>query len=60
MALGKGGTDEDQIDPSKFLKVGDKVLYGRYSGDEIKLKDKDGKEIEVRILRLEAVLGIVS
>jgi len=31
------GTDEDL---KEMIKVGDKVLYGKYAGDEIKLEDK--------------------
>lgn len=60
IALGKGGIGKDTQNPSDFLKVGDKVLFGRYAGDEIKLKDKNGKEIEVKILHLDSVLGKVA
>lgn len=59
IAVGKGGVGEGD-DPSKFLKVGDKVLFGKYSGDEVKLKTKDGKDVEVKILRLDSVLGKVK
>lgn len=59
LALGKGGIGKDSSDPSKYLKVGDKVLFGKYAGDEVKLKDKQGKDIEVKVLHLDAVLGIV-
>jgi chaperonin GroES len=63
IALGKGGinTSEGKVsNPHDFLKVGDKVLFGKYSGDEVKLKDKNNKDVEVKILRLDSVLGIVS
>ena len=60
IAVGKGGIGENADNPSEFLKVGDKVLFGKYSGDEVKLKDKSGKEIEVKVLRLDSVLGIVK
>jgi chaperonin GroES len=60
LALGNGGIGEDKVDPSKHLKIGDKVLFGKYSGDEVKLKTKDGKDIEVKILHLDSVLGIVK
>ena len=60
LALGKGGIGEDKVDPSKFLKVGDTVLFGKYAGDEVKLKDKDGKDVEVKILHLDSVLGLVK
>ena len=60
LALGTGGIGEDKVDPREFLKVGDKVLFGKYAGDEVKLKDKDGKDVEVKILHLDSVLGLVK
>lgn len=60
LALGKGGIGEDKINPTEFLKVGDKVLFGKYAGDEVKLKDKDGKDVEVKILHLDSILGLVK
>lgn len=60
LAVGKGGIGKDSVDPSEFLKPGDVVLYGKYAGDEVKLKDKDGKDVEVKILHLDSVLGIVK
>jgi len=60
VALGKGGIGKECANPMAFLKVGDKVLFGRYAGDDIKMKTKDGKEIEVKILHLDSVLGKVE
>lgn len=60
LAVGTGGTGEDIVDASKFVGVGDRVLFGKYAGDEIKLKTKDGKDVEVKVLRLDSVLGKVS
>ena len=60
LAVGTGGTGEDIVDASKFLSVGDKILFGKYAGDEIKLKTKDDKEVEVKVLRLDSVLGTVA
>lgn len=60
LALGKGGIGKDSVNPSEYLKVGDKVLFGKYAGDEVKLKDKDGKDVEVKILHLDSVLGLVK
>ncbi len=31
------------------LKVGDKVVFGKYAGDEVEL-DEDGKKVEYKIL----------
>ena len=60
LALGKGGIGKDSINPQEFLKVGDIVLFGKYAGDDVKLKTRSGKDIEVKILHLDSVLGIVK
>lgn len=60
IAVGKGGVGKDMVDPSKFLKVGDRVLFGKYAGDDVKLKGADGKDIEVKILHLDGVLGKIA
>ena len=64
IAMGKGGIMNDKgvlsPDPHKYLKLGDIVLFGRYAGDDIKLKSKAGKDVEVKILHLDSVLGIVK
>lgn len=58
LAVGKGGVG-DMPNPQDFIKVGDKVLFGKYAGDDVKVKTTEGKEVEVKILRLESVLGKV-
>jgi chaperonin GroES len=60
LALGKGGLGKDSVNPSEFLKEGDTVLFGKYAGDDVKLKSKSGKDVEVKILHLDSVLGIVK
>ncbi len=64
IALGKGGIMNDHgvvsPDPHKFLKIGDTVLFGRYAGDDLKLKTKAGKDMEVKVLHLDSILGIVK
>ncbi|OGJ56712.1 hypothetical protein A3D88_00730 [Candidatus Peribacteria bacterium RIFCSPHIGHO2_02_FULL_52_16] len=60
LALGKGGIGKDSVNPSEFLKVGDKVLFGKYAGDDVKLKSKDGKDVEVKILHIDSILGLVK
>ena len=59
IAVGKGSIGKDCANPSEFLKVGDIVLFGKYAGDDVKLKTKAGKDIEVKILHLDSVLGLV-
>lgn len=60
MAVGKGGIGKDNVNPSSFVKVGDRVLFGKYAGDDVKLKSTDGKDIEVKVLHLDSVLGIIE
>ena len=40
VAVGEGRRDGDKLIPLT-VKVGDKVLYGRYTGNEIKYDDKE-------------------
>ncbi len=60
LAVGKGGVGKDCANPSEFLKPGDIVLFGKYSGDDVKVKDKRGKDIEIKVLHLDGVLGKVA
>ena len=46
------GTDEKL---QKIVKAGDKVLYGKYSGDEIELEGK-----KLLIVKKEDILAIVK
>ena len=55
VAVGKGkSNDEGKVFPLD-VKAGDTILFGKYSGTEIKL---DGEEF--LIMREEEVLGIVA
>ena len=55
MAVGKGRTnDEGKVIPLD-VKAGDKILFGKYSGTEIKI---DGEEF--LILREDEVLAVVG
>lgn len=60
LALGEGGIGKDTSNPTEFLKVGDHVLFGRYAGDDVKLKDTDGKDVEVKVLHLDSILGKIA
>lgn len=55
VAVGKGKTTEDGKLIPMEVKNGDTVLYGKYSGTEIKINDE-----EYLIMREEDVLGIVK
>ena len=55
MAVGKGRvSDEGKVIPLD-VKAGDKILFGKYSGSEIKV---DGEEL--LIMREEDILGVVE
>ena len=55
VAVGKGKVNEDGKVIPLDVKAGDRILFGKYSGSEIKI---DGEEH--LILREEDVLGIVE
>jgi chaperonin GroES len=56
IAVGKGKyLDNGQIQPLE-VKVGDRVLYGKYSGSEITTKEGE----ELLIMKEEDVLAIVK
>ena len=55
LAAGPGERDEDGKRIAMDVKVGDRVLYAKYSGTEVKM---DGKKL--LILRESDILGIVE
>jgi len=56
VAVGKGKTLENGSIQVPEVKVGDKVLYGKYSGNEITTKEGE----ELLILREEDILAIIK
>src|SRR6187399_1091842 len=55
IAAGEGKYKEDGTRQALDVKAGDRVLFGKYSGSEIKL---DGDEFI--IMREDEILGIIS
>ncbi len=55
IAAGEGKYKEDGTRQTLDVKAGDRVLFGKYSGSEIKL---DGEEFI--IMREDEILGIIS
>jgi chaperonin GroES len=55
MAVGNGRVLEDGKTVPLDVKVGDRVLIGKYSGTEVKLDD-----VEYIILREDEVLGVIK
>ncbi len=54
VAVGPGKVGDDGKRHPMDVKVGDKILFGKYSGSEVKLNDE-----EFLIMREEDVLGIL-
>ena len=54
IAVGPGKVGEDGKRQPMDVKAGDKILFGKYSGSEVKLNDE-----EYLIMREEDVLGIL-
>ena len=54
ISVGPGKYEDGKLVPMT-VKVGDKVLYGKYSGTEVKLDDED-----YLILRESDVLAVIS
>ncbi len=56
VAVGKGKVLENGTVQTPEVKVGDKVLYGKYSGNEITTKEGE----ELLIMREEDILAIIK
>ena len=56
VAVGKGKILDNGTTQAPEVKVGDKVLYGKYSGNEITTKEGE----ELLIMREEDILAIVK
>ncbi|HEV2378528.1 MAG TPA: co-chaperone GroES [Terriglobia bacterium] len=54
MAVGKGKREKGELIPLD-VKVGDRILFGKYSGTEIKLDNE-----EYLIIREDEVLGVIE
>ena len=55
VACGKGKTTEDGKVLAMEVKAGDRILYGKYSGNEIKIDDQ-----EYLIMHQDDILGILK
>ena len=56
VAVGKGKVLENGTVSAPEVKVGDKVIFGKYSGNEITTKDGE----DLLILREEDILAIIK
>ncbi len=56
VAVGKGKTLDNGSVAAPEVKVGDRVLYGKYSGNEITTKEGE----ELLIMREEDILAVIK
>ena len=54
-AVGKGKRSEDGVLIQLEVKVGDRVLFGKYSGQTVRLKGD-----ELLVMREEDIMGVVE
>jgi chaperonin GroES len=55
VAVGKGKVLEDGSQRALDVKPGDRILFGKYSGSEVKLDD-----VEYLIMREDDILGVLE
>jgi chaperonin GroES len=55
IAVGNGKTNDDGVRTALDVKAGDVILFGKYSGQEIKLDGED-----YLIMKEDEVLGVVD
>jgi chaperonin GroES len=55
VAVGKGKANDDGKVTPLDVKVGDRILFGKYSGSEIKLEGE-----ELLIMREDDILGVLE
>ncbi|MEJ2529301.1 MAG: co-chaperone GroES [Gammaproteobacteria bacterium] len=55
LAVGKGKILENGDVRPMDLKVGDKVLFGKYSGTEVKIEGE-----EIMVMREEDIMGVIE
>jgi len=55
VAVGSGKIGEDGKRQPMEVKKGDKILFGKYSGSEVKIEDE-----EYLIIREDEILGIIE
>jgi chaperonin GroES len=55
VAVGKGKANDDGKVIPLDVKVGDRILFGKYSGSEVKLEGED-----LLIMREDDILGVIE
>ncbi|MCB9808562.1 co-chaperone GroES [Candidatus Peribacteria bacterium] len=60
IAVGNGEGQKDEKNPTKYFKVGEKVVFGKYSGEDIELTTKDGSKKEVKFLSIDSIRAKIA
>lgn len=60
IAIGDGEGCDDEKNPSKYFKIGEKVVFGKYSGEDIELTTKEGGKKEVKFLSIDSVRAKIA
>ena len=55
IAVGPGARDEDGKRVPMDVKVGDRILFGKWSGSEVKLDDED-----LLIMKESDIMGVIA
>ena len=55
VAIGPGGRDENGKSIPIDVKVGDRILFGKWSGSEVKIDDED-----ILIMKESDILGVLD
>lgn len=55
VAVGPGARDETGARLPMDVELGDRILFGKYAGDEVKIEDR-----EVTIIRQSDVIGLIG
>ena len=55
MAVGKGKTNDDGTVVPVDLKIGDRVLFGKYSGQTVTLKGE-----ELLVMKEDDIMGVIE
>ena len=55
MAVGKGKVQDDGKVRALEVKVGDRILFGKYSGQTVKVKGE-----ELLVMREEDIMGVIE
>ena len=60
VGMGELCYEDERFGNRKWCHVGDWVMFGQYKGDNIKVKDDTGEEVELVILNDDQVMATVE